>query len=240
MDVEEDKTSDDAELLVDMRKRGFRKGSPQTDSIPNTKVDKDKEDIKKYGCLKCDFSASSEFNLRKHMNLKHTEKKNTTSMSVEKEYNCIDCDFQGSTKMHSQKYTDLKHTAESGVLKCRVCDEKCHEKWNLMNHRKINHPNTVAPCKNFPNGMCSFTAESCWWSHGEKVNETQGIKCFICGETFMNKSKLMNHRKQLNSRIVQPCNNFANGNCRYQSKCCWFEHVLEDKSKTVEDPFEKK
>ena len=39
MDVEEDKTSDDAELLVDMRKRGFRKGSPQTDSIPNTKVD---------------------------------------------------------------------------------------------------------------------------------------------------------------------------------------------------------
>ena len=61
------------------------------------------------------------------MNLKHTEKKNTTSMSVEKEYNCIDCDFQGSTKMHLQKYTDLKHTTESGVFKCRVCDEKCHE-----------------------------------------------------------------------------------------------------------------
>ena len=52
MDVEEDKTSDDAELLVDMRKRGFRKASPQTDSIPNKKVDKQQEGIKKYGCLK--------------------------------------------------------------------------------------------------------------------------------------------------------------------------------------------
>ena len=72
-------------------------------------------------------------------------------MSVEKEYNCIDCDFQGSTNMHLQKHTDLKHR-EKGAIKCRVCNEQFTEKWNLMNHRKINHPHTVAPCKNFPNG----------------------------------------------------------------------------------------
>ena len=43
MDVEEDKTSDDAELLFEMRKRGFRKASPQTDYIPNKKVDEQQE-----------------------------------------------------------------------------------------------------------------------------------------------------------------------------------------------------
>ena len=238
MDVEEDESSGDAELLVDMKKTGFRKGSPQTESIPNKKVYNHQEVIKQYGCLKCDFTASSEFNLRKHTELKHHEKRNTTSRSVEKEYNCIDCDFQGSTKVHLRKHIDLKHT-ESDVIKCRVCNEKFQEKWNLMSHRKMDHPNSVAPCKNFPNGMCSFTAESCWWSHGDRVSETQGIKCFICGEIFVNKSEMMKHRKLIHSRIIKPCNNFANGNCRYESKFCWFEHIIEDERKTVEDSFEE-
>ena len=50
---------------------------------------------------------------------------------------------------------------------------------------------------------------------------------------------MMNHRKQTHSSIIRPCNNFANGNCRYQSKFCWFVHVIEDENITLEDSFEE-
>ena len=42
------------------------------------------------------------------------------------------------------------------------------EKANLMIHRKIKHTRLVAQCKNYEEGKCSYTSESCYWMHGTK------------------------------------------------------------------------
>ena len=71
----------------------------------------------------------------------------------ENEYNCKECDFQGSSEMQVRKHVNLKHTPKgrdtTGTIKCRICEQEFSEKWNLMRHRKTNHKDSVAFCRNF-------------------------------------------------------------------------------------------
>ena len=176
---------------------------------------------KVFDCTNCPFSAASVDVLNRHIE-SHRQSR--------KEYNCMGCDFQGSTDMQLKKHTNLKHTLKGiptyGTIKCRICSEEFSEKWNLMMHRKIVHPNTVAFCQKFEKGECTYTTESCWWHH-EKREHNDGFNCFSCGKVFRTKSDMMVHRKREHTSLIKSCTEFLQGCCRFQETFCWFIHPNE-------------
>ena len=110
-----------------------------------------------------------------------------------------------------------------------------------MNHRKNKHSDTVAFCRNFCEGNCTYSDEMCWWNHNKKQDET--IKCFICSNTFDSKTLLMKHRKKDHHNLIKPCTQFKQNNCRFRSESCWFKHeedVTEDVIENKENTNSKK
>ena len=103
-----------------------------------------------------------------------------------------------------------------------------------MIHRKHKHPNSVAPCRNYKNGDCTFTQESCFWSHENKDHASQSITCYVCDQTFTNKVQVMNHRKISHPSCIEPCIKYMKGECPFQSKFCWFKHT-DTPSKILEE-----
>ena len=93
-----------------------------------------------------------------------------------------------------------------------------------MNHRKNTHTETVAPCRNYNEGKCSYTDNKCWWKHD---NEQEGnIRCFICSQLFGSKSQLMIHRQKEHEQLIRPCVQFQQNNCRFKDNTCWFKHEM--------------
>ena len=180
-----------------------------------------KSATKVFDCKICPFSAAKLDVLNKHIE-SHRQSR--------KEYNCMGCDFQGTTEMQLQKHTNLKHTMKGittyGTIKCRICSEEFSEKWNLMMHRKTVHPNTVAFCKKFEKGECTYKTESCWWNH-EKKDHEDGFNCFFCGKVFGKKSEMMIHKKKEHTSLIKSCKDFLKGCCRFQETFCWFVHPNE-------------
>ena len=155
----------------------------------------------------------------------------------EREYNCHECCFQGTTQFELNKHTSLKHRNGNGI-KCRICQEEFQEKWTFMKHRKDQHTESVAQCGNYMEGRCPYSDMFCWWSHANRVDN--GIRCFICNETFQTKTDLMSHRKKKHVNLVRLCNQFQMNACRFQDEACWFKHTSEeenndDKSKPKAD-----
>ena len=159
------------------------------------------------------------------------------------EYNCKDCDFQCNERSQLRKHIALKHTVSSpnGNVECRNCGEMFKTKWHLMNHRKVEHISSVAYCRNYTKGTCTFSGDYCWWKHEEQKTE-QIIGCFVCGENFESKSEMMIHRKNKHTRIVKPCTKNEEMNCMFNDKSCWFLHENEDieKDDTDNRPDEEK
>ena len=131
--------------------------------------------------------------------------------------------------MELQKHINLKHRVNSkadGSIKCRNCGKMFETKHNSMNHRKKDHSSSVAPCKNYLNKNCNFSAELCWWKHSEKEDQT--IECFVFGNKFDSKSSMMNLRKLEHKLIIKTCNQYKEMKCRFDDKSCWFKHEEEE------------
>ena len=176
------------------------------------------ENVAVHRCYKCGYKALNDFLLRRHINSKHEDERVTKIF--EDEFNCEDCDFQGTNEEHLKKHFRLKHE-----ITCRNCNEQFKEKRMLMIHRKQKHPNSVAPCRKYIIGDCTFTSESCFWSHENKENGSQSISCYICDKTFQNKHQVMNHRKLSHPTYIEPCVKYMKEECPFQSKFCWFKHT---------------
>ena len=98
------------------------------------------------------------------------------------------------------------------------------------------HITSVAPCKNYIEEKCNFTALMCWWNHEEKqIGQKEDIDCFVCNETFKSKPELMTHRKKNHSEIIRQCIQFSQNNCRYEEGSCWYKHVIEQRNNIDED-----
>ena len=190
-----------------------------------------------YNCEECAYQGLSELHVRKHMNMNHPPR-GVNKKHEENEYNCKECDFQGSSEMQVRKHVNLKHTPKgrdtTGTIKCRICEQEFSEKWNLMRHRKTNHKDSVAFCRNFEDNNCSFTSESCWWNH-EKSSGSDSVKCFICGTTFATKNEMMVHRKKIHLNVIKSCTQFLLNGCRFQDNFCWFKHDSETENTNVEE-----
>ena len=163
---------------------------------------------------------------------------NRKDVRAEKEYNCTKCDFQGTRQLELNKHINLKQGAETQkeTIKCYHCDEQFSTKWNLMNHRKYAHPNDIAICKNSREGNCSFSDETCLWSHAANQKK-ETFKCFVCDKVFESKVKLMVHRKSLHEETIKTCNKYLSKSCRYKNETCWFKH--DEKEMNVENTNEE-
>ena len=94
-----------------------------------------------------------------------------------------------------------------------------------MTHRKVNHPGTIALCKNYAAGGCPFSSNGCWWRHNQQQKSgTENVDCFICGVTFKTRSEMMRHRKLYHSKAVRQCDLFNQNRFRFENYSCWFLH----------------
>ena len=110
----------------------------------------------------------------------------------------------------------------------KTCSEVFSAKWDLMKHRKNEHPETVAPCRNYSEGKCSYTDSMCWWNHN-KEKEENTFKCYVCSQIFERRAQLMSHKKKEHNDIVRFCNQFRQNNCKFKDETCWFLHEVDDK-----------
>ena len=94
-----------------------------------------------------------------------------------------------------------------------------------MTHRKAEHENTVATCRNYMEGRCSFEDEICWWIHRE--GKEAEIECFFCDNSFNTKAKVMLHRKKEHPKTVKTCVKFLEQKCQFNAEICWFKHKIE-------------
>ena len=188
--------------------------------------------LKSITCHECGFKASSKIELEKHMKVNHVEE------HTDEEFNCKKCDFQATTEYQLKKHFSLKHTLqgvkEDEEIRCKNCGEQVIGKRNLMVHRKQQHRNTVATCKNYLEGKCPRSPENCWWNHQnvpEKKDDT--VCCYTCDETFKSKNEMMEHRKSMHEKLVKTCYNFLQNNCKRQNILCWFKHKSEEKDNDI-------
>ena len=96
-----------------------------------------------------------------------------------------------------------------------------------MEHRKSNHAASVAICRNFKKGACSYADVKCWWRHTTDTvvtTESAGIKCFVCETVFNTKEELMLHRKKDHAEMVKKCTKYETNICKFRNEACWFVH----------------
>ena len=117
-------------------------------------------------------------------------------------------------------FQNLKGT----LLKCHTCDQEFISKWNLMNHRRENHPSSKT-CRYFLTNTCKFTDGQCWYKHenvratdtenatGNIENKLISINCFVCGKSFENRKQMMEHKNiEHPSNII--CRDYLQNKCR--------------------------
>ena len=233
MDIEEDNSEEEFKTLFEMKGKGFKRANPHTESVP--KASSMKRDLK---CKVCDYTGSSEYQLRIHNDSHHVQHPPKVNKIKEKEeeFNCVQCDYQGYKDVHLKKHISLKHMEKEkphqGTIKCRMCAESFRDKWDLMLHRKANHIGAVAPCRKYLNNECGYTDASCWWKHTEIESFTDNLQCFTCNKFFQTKQEMMNHKKNHHGDKVQTCSRYLQGICIFQSKFCWYDHRVSDKEQS--------
>ena len=141
MDIQND-DNEDARNLLAMKKRGFKRHSPQIESTP-TKAGGQKVE-KMHTCIDCSFTGLNEMKLITHIASKHKAARPNGKNKTEKdEFNCQECDFQGTTEIQVRKHYNLKDTMRGSdcqePIKCKICGVEFTEKGNLMMHRKTIH-----------------------------------------------------------------------------------------------------
>ena len=133
---------------------------------------------------------------------------------VEEEFNCLECPYQGTEQSQPDKHIKIKHR-----MICRNCDKAFKTKPDLMVHRKTEHYDAVAMCRN--GTECKFS-DKCWWKH--RQDHENMIECYFCKEVFASKGEVMLHRKKEHNEFVKSCNKFLIKTCNLNEETCWFKH----------------
>ena len=169
---------------------------------------------------KCDVEFVTKRELESHMK--------THIGTLTKQYNCNDCAFQGENGLELKRHIQrTQHVASDYIEECYTCKQKFASYWQLMNHRKIEHPSSKK-CRYFQNDQCKFDEETCWYKHeSKKMQEGEShliFQCNACEKKFLEKSDLMKHKKTEHAEVVSKCRAFDQGNCFVDAKSCWFVH----------------
>ena len=133
-----------------------------------------------FKCTKCDFTASSDYDLRIHSHTVHKEtklscdyceytatlpnslKRHVQSVHEGIKYPCNDCEFQASSKVHLNKHKAVKH--EGIRFNCAQCHHTSISKAGLKKHIRVVHEGFRYYC------------DKCDYSAVDKGNLTKHIK----------------------------------------------------------------
>ena len=247
----------DEQIFVRNKKEGNKRTSPQSDSQESEKgekvfkCDECKVELESQGllqahitnhhtndqkneCKLCEKVFTSQKELETHVIHDHVGSKG-------EEWNCYDCPFQASCASELINHLKLKghqpsvHKEDKRKLykdfkQCYTCKKKFDGYWNLMTHRKSEHPSNKK-CRNFP-GNC-IRGNTCWWLHVEEMEvdpqpEVDNIKkkfeCKMCDETFYEESNFVKHRKSKHIGSIEVCEKFLKKQCERDEVECWFLH----------------
>ena len=163
-------------------------------------------------CKKCGFKVSSQAELQRHLQIKHL---------MDKKSECEKCEHVCSEENEGNKHVTPRHVQRES-LKCKSCEKEFNTRSMLMHHRKLEHTNTVATCRNYLEEKCDFGTEKCWWIHRD--GRQAKIECYFCEKSFDTKNKVMNHRKKEHAKTVKPCQQFLESKCERDDETCWFKH----------------
>ena len=180
-----------------------------------------------YNCQECDFQAgASKIILSKHMNLRHRQESEQTNdtlkcdecnMHFSSKWSCNnhkrdkhemkkDCIFfnQGSCRFpetcwnrHIKENSAKEPAGIEKPIECFVCKKIFKTKYEMMLHRKSNHPEKVRDCNNPDN--CVFT--NCWYIHGRKQSE---VTSSVVSETNIETEQISEGNFQMASTPLIP------------------------------------
>ena len=255
--MENKKSSEEEEsLLLRSKQCGFKRISPHVQS-------ENKNDRKEYSCNKCDYKLESEGLLMAHMQKhiehqiqfqcdecdkefsrklqleKHIRMYHKTEEVKTKQFNCEDCPFQGENGLELKKHVQrTKHCPSDYIEECHTCKREFPNYWELMNHRRSNHPSSRI-CRYFKDNCCKFDEETCWYRHESKTKlqdeHRMEYPCKECDKKFEKQMDLMKHKKMEHKKLISKCRNFAQGRCELKDNACWFLHDEEEMEVDVED-----
>ena len=157
-----------------------------------------------------------------------------------KQYNCKDCPFQGENGLELKRHIQrTKHRPSEHIEECYTCKKEFSSYWDLMNHRKTEHPSS-RPCRYFVNDECRFDSEKCWYRHVDNSKHESreielNLQCNVCDDNFNLRSDLMSHKKTKHPDKVSKCKLFSQGNCTSDENSCWFVHQTEQKEDEAMD-----
>ena len=138
----------------------------------------------------------------------------------------IDICTEKGAKRYEQEYTSEE---EFNCLQCCFQGTSSSE---LRKHIIVKHMINCTDCDFYCNNKRDFE------NHKLLIHAKNCIRCRICGESFDHKSSMMNHRKIKHIQTVANCAKKINGECRFSSQKCWWNHEfnLEIENKS-EDQF---
>ena len=187
-------------------------------------------------CDNCSYVSTIKTDFEKHKSSQH--------MGVI--YQCDMCPYVAETFNDSQTHIDTHHqvtniSCDKGELisksngeinisseiyhsrnkafKCNKCD-MCFKDVETLNNHKQNMHKSFKPGRNYNNGSCSYGIY-CLFSHNQ-IQEGQFV-CYVCGDTFTEKVKLMTHRKNVYNNLGV-CKKFQTNSCTFSAESCWWEH----------------
>ena len=147
--------------------------------------------VRQFTCEDCPFQGETSLELKKHvMRTQHTPS--------EYKERCYTCKEEFQTYFHLMNHRKREHPStkicrfflkEACIFESNECwyrheiksnkssetEYPCHKcekcfagRHELMKHTKIEHKPSVASCKNYIEGICKQTKESCWFLHENK------------------------------------------------------------------------
>ena len=148
----------------------------KTNSVSELRSHIQLKHVSECNCQECDFQASSQTILSKHMKLRHRKENEITNDTLK----CNSCGEEFSAKWNLNNHIRDKHdrTNECKFFKkgsCRFPQEEC---WN----------------KHISLSASTLT-----------TTEQKSIECFTCKNTFNSKNEMMIHRKEIHPEKVQAC-----------------------------------
>ena len=121
-------------------------------------------------CYTCKKEFVSYWHLMNHRRTEHPSNKLCRYFQDES------CRFDAETCWYKH---ENKVKPDSGKLsntcKCTECEHIFSDKGNLMKHMKTDHPKIVPMCRNFLQGNCNLSDNSCWFNH-EKDDRNMNVE----------------------------------------------------------------
>ena len=123
-------------------------------------------------CNVCGKRNKNKGELLSHRKTRHPETVRTCKFFLQGK-----CDFPESVCwfLHTKTSTGSSpQTLKS--YKCGICNSDFPCKTNFMKHRKREHGEFVATCRENTKGCCTYDPDTCWFKHTDYLNENHNIE----------------------------------------------------------------